>query len=140
MWEVTFKNLLSILQFASLATNLMVFKKPPLQKGTLDNGKGPSKKNKLNANMSLFFVTTLQQKGVPPFSRSQIEAKVSSITETFTMESICKLPLPPLEINISGLYVLLSETDIVMDKKLLEKLEETMVLLMKLETNGTLGN
>jgi hypothetical protein len=38
MWEVTFKSLLLILQFVGLATNPMVFKKPPSQKGTLNNG------------------------------------------------------------------------------------------------------
>jgi hypothetical protein len=56
------------------------------------------------------------------------------------MESTCELPLPPLEIKIFGLYVLLLQTNIVMDRKLLEKPENTMVLLMKLETNGTLSN
>ncbi len=70
MWEVTLKNLLSILRFASLATNLMVFKKPPLQKGTLDIGKGPSRKNKSDAILSLFSTATLPQKGVPPFNKS----------------------------------------------------------------------
>jgi hypothetical protein len=134
MWEVTFKSLLSILQFVGLATNLVVFKKPLLQKGILDNGKGPSKKNKLDANLSLslFFVATLSQKGVPPFNRSQIEAKVKSIVQTFIMENTCELPPPLLEIKIIRLYVLLLEIDIVMDKKLLEKLKDTMVLLMKL--------
>jgi hypothetical protein len=40
----------------------MVFKKPLLQKGKFDNGKGPSRKNKPDANLSLFFATTLLQK------------------------------------------------------------------------------
>ncbi len=132
MWEVTFKSLLSILQFVGLATNFVVFKKPPLQKGTLDNGKGPNKKNKLDANLFLFFVATLSQKGVPPFNRSQIETKVKSIVETFIVESTCELPPPLLEIKIIRLYVLLLKTYIVIDKKLLEKPKDTMVLLMKL--------
>jgi len=45
-----------------------------------------------------------------------------------------------LELKIPGLYVLLSEMDIVMDKKLLEKTEDIIVLLMKLEIDGTLSN
>ncbi len=55
-----------------------------------------------------------------------------SIAKTFTMESTCELPLPPLEIKIIGLYILLSNIDIVMDRKLLEKPENTMAFLMKL--------
>jgi hypothetical protein len=58
----------------------MVFKKPPLQKGTLDNGKCPSKKNKSNANMSLFSIATLPQKNVPPINKIQIEAKARLTT------------------------------------------------------------
>jgi len=120
MWEVTFKSLLLILQFVGLATNPMVFKKPPLQKGTLDNGKGPSKKNKSNANPFLFSVVTLPQKGIPLVSTSQIEAKARSIAETFIVENTCELPPPPLEVKIIGLYVLPSKTNIVMDRKLLK--------------------
>jgi hypothetical protein len=41
---------------------------------------------------------------------------------------------------INGLYVLLLEMDIVMNIKELEKLEDTMALIMKLETYGILGN
>ncbi len=74
----------------------MVFKKPLFKKGTLDNGKGPNRKNKSNANLSLFSVATLPQKGVLLVSRSQIETKVRLIVETFTMESTCGLPPPPL--------------------------------------------
>jgi hypothetical protein len=120
--------------------NLVVFKKPPLQKGTLGNGKGPNKKKKADANMYLFSTATLLQKGVPLFNRSQIEVKARSIAKTFTMESTCERPPPPLEVKIIGLYILLSKIDIVVDRKLLEKPENIMALLMKLETNGTLGN
>jgi hypothetical protein len=57
------------------------------------------------------------------------------------VKSIYELPPPPpLEVKIIGLYILLSKIDIVMDRKLLEKLEDTMALLMKLETDGTLSN
>jgi hypothetical protein len=33
------------------------------------------------------------------------------------VESSCRLLLPPLEVKINGLYVLLSKTNIVMDRK-----------------------
>jgi hypothetical protein len=123
-----------------LATNLLVFKKPSLQKGTLDNGKGPSRKNTSDANLSLYSTAPLPQKGVPSLNKSEIEAKVRSIVENFTMESIYELLPPPFEVKIIGLYILLLEIDIVMDRKLLEKPKKTMALLMKLETYGILAN
>jgi hypothetical protein len=43
-------------------------------------------------------------------------------------------------VKINGLYVLLSETNIVTDMMILEKLEEAMVLLMKMEIEVALGN
>jgi hypothetical protein len=139
MWEVTFKSLLSILRFASLAANLVVFKKPPLQKGTLDNGKGPNMKNKLDVIFSLFSTVTLVQKGLQPLDKSQIEAKARSITKTFIVENTCELP-PPLEIKITRLYVLLLKTYIVMDREISKKPKNTMKFLMKLEIDGTLSN
>ncbi len=66
--------------------------------------------------------------------------KARPIVETFTVESTCELSPPPLEVKINGLYVLLSKTDIFMDRKQLEKPKNTMALLMKLETCGILGN
>ncbi len=51
MWEVDLKRLLSFFHFVCLVTNTMPFKKPPLQKATLDNAKGPSKKKKSDANL-----------------------------------------------------------------------------------------
>jgi hypothetical protein len=140
MWEVDLKRLLSFFHFVGLVIKPMPFKKPSLQKTTLDNAKGPSKKNKSNENLSLFFVAILPHKGVPHLSKSGIEAKVRSIVETFTMESSCGLPLLPLEVKINGLYVLLSETNIVMDRKKLEKQKDTMARLMKLEMDGILSN
>ncbi len=86
----------------------MVFKKPLLQKGTLDNGNGTSKKNKSYANLSLFSAATLPQKGVPLVNRSQIEAKARSIAETFIMENTCKLLPPLLEVKIVNKDILLS--------------------------------
>jgi hypothetical protein len=56
------------------------------------------------------------------------------------MENTCELLPPPLEVKINGLYELLLKIYIVMDKKQLEKLEDIMAGLMKLETDGPLGN
>jgi len=65
------------------------------------------------------------------FTRANVEAKAKAITKSFVVESYYEL-LPPLtEMKINGLYVLVLETYIVMDKKILEKPEETMALLMK---------
>jgi hypothetical protein len=140
MWEVDFKSLLSFFHFICLVTNPMPFKKPPLQKTTLDDAKSPNKKNNSNANLSLFSVVILPHKGVQHLSRSEIEVKVRSIVETFTMESSFGLPPFPLEIKINGQYVLLSEKNIVMDRKQLEKQKDIMAPFMKLETNGILSN
>jgi hypothetical protein len=74
-------------------------------------------KNKSNANMYLFSVATLSQKGVPHVNRSQIVAMTRLIAGTFIVESICELPPPPLEIKIIGFYILLPETNIIMDIK-----------------------
>jgi hypothetical protein len=41
---------------------------------------------------------------------------------------------------VNGLYVLLLETDKVMDETMLEDLEKTLILLMKMEIESTLGN
>ncbi len=69
MWEVTFKILLSILRFAGLAVNPVVFKKPPLQKGTLDNGKGPvGRTNQMQ--ICLCFLLHLYYKKVYHLSRN----------------------------------------------------------------------
>jgi hypothetical protein len=81
----------------------------------------PNRKNQLDANISLFFVATLPQKGIPAFNKSQFGAKVRSIAKTFTMENTCELPPPLLEVKITRLYILLLETNIFTNKKQLEK-------------------
>jgi hypothetical protein len=74
------------------------------------------------------------------FTRINVEAKAKTIVKSFKVESSCEL-LPPLEkVKINELYVLLSEIDIMMDMKTLEKPKETMALLMKMETKASLGN
>jgi translation initiation factor 2 beta subunit (eIF-2beta)/eIF-5 len=66
----------------------------------------------------LYFLLQLyHKKGIPSFSKSQIETKVRSIAKTFTVENTCELPPPPLEVKITRLYILLLETNIVMNKK-----------------------
>jgi hypothetical protein len=79
-------------------------------------------------------------KNTTHFTRINVQAKVKAIVKSFIVESSCELPPPLVEVKINGLYVLLLETYIVMDKKILEKLEKTMALLMKMETKATLGN
>jgi hypothetical protein len=74
------------------------------------------------------------------FTRVNVEAKAKAITKSFIVESYCELLPPSTEVEINGLYVLLLETYIVMDKKILEKPEETMALLMKMDIKPTLGN
>jgi hypothetical protein len=96
--------------------------------------------NKSNANIFLFFAAILPQKGIPPLNKSQIKAKVRLIAKTLIVENTCELPPPLLEIKIIGLYILLLDTNIVMDKKQLEKPKNIMAFLKKLETSGTLGN
>jgi hypothetical protein len=74
------------------------------------------------------------------FTRINLEAKAKTIVKSFRVGSSCEL-LPPLEkVKINGLYVLLSETNIMMDMKILLKPKETMALLMKMETKASLGN
>jgi len=79
-------------------------------------------------------------KGHTTYQHITNSGKARSIAETLTMENICELLPPSLKVKITRLYVLLSKTNIVMDIKLLEKLEYIMVFLMKLETIGTLSN
>jgi len=83
---------------------------------------------------------TLSQNGVTHISRANIKAKTKKKIETFTIESTCDLAPPPLEVQMNGLYVLLSEMNKVMALIMLEDLEEALALLMRMETKGTLGN
>jgi hypothetical protein len=60
------------------------------------------------ASLSLFLDgRTLPQKGVIHVSRTDIEAKARKTSETFIIESVCDLALPPMEVQMNGLYVLL---------------------------------
>jgi hypothetical protein len=82
----------------------------------------------------------MPSKNTTHFIRVNVEIKAKAIIESFTIKSFYELPPPPAEVKINGLYVLLLQIDIVMDKKILEKSEETMALLMKMETKIILGN
>jgi len=74
------------------------------------------------------------------FTKADVKAKAKVIVKNFTVESSCELPLPSAKVKINGLYVLLSETNIMINKKILEKPEKIMVFLMKMETKVILGN
>ncbi len=79
-------------------------------------------------------------KNTTQFTKTNVKAKAKAIVKSFTVESSYELPLPSTKVKINGLYVLLSETNTMIDKKILEKLEKTMALLMKMETKVVLGN
>jgi hypothetical protein len=73
------------------------------------------------ANLSLFpDGQTLPQKGVAHVSRIDIKVKARKTTETFTIENICDLAPPPMEVQMNGLYVLLSNMNKVMALTMLE--------------------
>jgi hypothetical protein len=57
---------------------------------------------------------TLPQNGVTHISRADIETKTRKTTKTFTIESICDLVHPLVEVQMNGLYVLLSEMNTIM--------------------------
>jgi hypothetical protein len=54
-------------------------------------------------------------------SIEEVEKKVRENVElSFTMESSCELPHHPTKMKMNGLYVLLLETNIVMDRTCFE--------------------
>jgi hypothetical protein len=93
------------------------------------------------ASLSLFpNGRTLSQKDVAHVSRIDIQAKARKTTETFIIESVCDLAPPPMEVQMNGLYILLSKMNKVMAMTMFEDLEEALALLTKMETEGTLRN
>ncbi|CAM6003026.1 unnamed protein product [Sphagnum balticum] len=105
-----------------------------LEKPATDKVKGPTRQNKCEANLFLFSTgTTLPLMRVQHLSREDIEKKAKAMAKTFTVESSCELAPLPLEVMMNGLYVLLSETNVVMSRKVLDDPEETTALLMKME-------
>jgi hypothetical protein len=83
---------------------------------------------------------TLPQNDVTHINTVDIEAKTRKTTETFTIESTCDLAPSPMEVQINGLYVLLSKMNKVMAPTMFEDLKQALALLMRMETEGTLGN
>jgi hypothetical protein len=73
-------------------------------------------------------------------TKVDIEAKARAHVETFIMESSCELPTPPLKVKMRRFYVLLSKTNAIMNRTILEDFEMTMFLSMKMEMNDTLGS
>jgi hypothetical protein len=83
---------------------------------------------------------TLPQKGVTHISKANIEAKTRKTIETFTIENTCDLALPPMEVQMNRLYILVSETNKVMAPTMFEDPKETLAPPMRLETKGTIRN
>ncbi len=83
---------------------------------------------------------TLPQKGVAHVSRTDIEVKARKTTETFTIGSVCDLAPPPMEVQMNGLYILLSKMNKIMALTMLKDPEEALALLMRMETKYTLRN
>jgi len=83
---------------------------------------------------------TLPQNGLTHISRVDIETKTRKTTETFTIKSICDLTPPLVEIQMNGLYILLSEMNKIMASTMFENPKKTLTLFMKMETKGTLRN
>jgi len=49
------------------------------------------------------------------------------------MKNVCDLALPPMEVQMNGLYILLPKTNKVMALIMLKDLEEALALLMRME-------
>jgi len=73
-------------------------------------------------------------------TKVDIEVKAKAHVETFIVESSCELPTLSLKVKLKRFYILLFKTDTIMNRTILEDLEMTMSLLMKMEMNGTLGS
>ncbi len=73
-------------------------------------------------------------------NRIKVEVRALTIAKTFTIEGDCKLPPPPKEMLMNGLFVLLSQTNKFMDRIPLQDPKACMAILMSMETIGTLHN
>lgn len=60
--------------------------------------------------------TTLLIKAPIHQTRGNIEGKVRAHVETFKVENSCELLTPPPKVKMRGLYVLLFETNTIMNK------------------------
>jgi hypothetical protein len=69
-----------------------------------------------------------------------MEAKALAIAKTFTIEGDYELFPPLKEVSMNGLFVLLSKTDMIMDRTLLQDPKACMAILISIETNRTLCN
>jgi hypothetical protein len=73
-------------------------------------------------------------------SRAEVEAKPLATAETFTIEGGCELPPPPKEMLMNGLFVLLLETNTVMNMTFLQDPKACMAIFMNMEIIETLRN
>ncbi len=73
-------------------------------------------------------------------SRAEVEAKALATAETFTIEGGCELPSPPKEMLMNGLFVLLLETDTVIDMTFVQDPKACMAIFTSMEIIGTLRN
>jgi hypothetical protein len=69
-----------------------------------------------------------------------MEATTLTIIETFTIEGDCELPLPPKEVLMNGLFALLLEIEMIMDKTLLKDPKTCLATFTSMETIRTLRN
>ncbi len=60
------------------------------------------------------------RKGLAHVSRTDIEVKVRKTIETFIIESVCDLVPLLVEVQMNGLYILLSKMDKIMDQTMFE--------------------
>jgi hypothetical protein len=71
-------------------------------------------------------------------NKVEVEARALATIETFTIEGDCKLPPPPKEMLMNGLFALLSKTNMIMDKTLLQDPKVCLVISINMKTIRTL--
>jgi hypothetical protein len=96
--------------------------------------------SQLSMTLSQHSTTTTLRLPIVVGSRVEVEAKAQATATTFKVEKFYELPPFPTIVEMTRLYVLLSEFDIVMSKQVLEEVKQCMLCLMKMEIEGILCN